>query len=214
MWFSIQNTFITVYGYPLSYIEFLGTLTGLISVWLATKSNIWTWPIGLLNVTCFFLIFFEVRLYSDMFLQVYFFVTSIYGWIVWHNKTENGEVKILSNSRRIVFSIIIILSTIVVGFAVKNIHLIFPQVFNKPASYPFVDTFVAVISIIANLLLAQRKLENWILWILADIISVVLYTKKMVMFISIEYFVFVCLATAGLIMWIKIMRHEKGISAG
>ena len=214
MWFSIQNTFITVYGYPLSYIEFLGTLTGLISVWLATKSNIWTWPVGLLNVTCFFLIFFEVRLYSDMFLQVYFFVTSIYGWIVWHNKTENGEVKILSNSRRIVFSIIIILSTVVVGFAVKNIHLIFPQVFNKPASYPFVDTFVAVISIIANLLLAQRKLENWILWILADIISVVLYTKKMVMFISIEYFVFVCLATAGLIMWIKIMRHEKGISAG
>ena len=214
MWFSIQNTFITVYGYPLSYIEFLGTLTGLISVWLATKSNIWTWPVGLLNVTCFFLIFFEVRLYSDMFLQVYFFVTSIYGWIVWHNKTENGEVKILSNSRRIVFSIIIILSTVVVGFAVKNIHLIFPQVFNKPSSYPFVDTFVAVISIIANLLLAQRKLENWILWILADIISVVLYTKKMVMFISIEYFVFVCLATAGLIMWIKIMRHEKGISAG
>ena len=214
MWYGIENTLITIYGYPLSYIEFVGTATGLVSVWFAMRSNIWTWPVGLINVTCFFLIFFEVRLYADMFLQVYFFITSIYGWLIWYNKSDYKEINILSKNQRVVVLIVIILSTLVIGFGVKNIHLIFPVIFTKPASYPFLDTFVAVLSIIATILLAQKKLENWVLWIIADIISVALYAKKMVMFISIEYLVFLFLASAGLIMWLKIMRYENGISAG
>ncbi|HTD98704.1 MAG TPA: nicotinamide riboside transporter PnuC [Mucilaginibacter sp.] len=211
MW-SIDHTLVTVFGYPLSYIEFVGTVTGLISVWLATKSNIWTWPTGLINVTCFFLIFFQVRLYADMFLQVYFFITSIYGWIIWKSDNEYSEIRILSKTQRISLSMITIISTVIIGFIVKNIHLILPSIFNKPASYPFPDTFVAVMSIVATILLAQRKLENWILWILVDVLSVILYAKKMVVFISIEYFVFLCLATAGLFTWLKIMKHEKGTS--
>jgi nicotinamide mononucleotide transporter len=87
-------------------------------------------------------------------------------------------------------------------------------VFSKPASYPFLDTFVAVLSIIATILLAQKKIENWWLWIIADVISVGLYAKKMVLFISIEYFVFLCLASVGLLMWLKIMRNEKRLSIG
>jgi nicotinamide mononucleotide transporter len=214
MWFSIQNVFIIVFGYPLSYVEFIGTTTGLLSVWLATRSNIWTWPTGLINVTCFFLIFFEVRLYADMFLQLYFFVTSIYGWMVWYKKSSSGVIEVLSKSQRIKLLVTVILATLVAGVIVKNIHLIFPQIFDKPASYPFLDTFVAILSIVATILLAQKKIENWWFWIVVDIISVALYAKKMVLFIAIEYFVFLCLASTGLLIWVKIMRNEKRFSTG
>jgi len=211
MWWpiSISNTFVSVFGYPLSYIELAGTLTGLISVWFAAKAKIWTWPTGLINVTCFFLIFFEIHLYADMFLQVYFFITSIYGWLVWNSRRDHHTIEVLPTAKRTWLLIAVIASTIVFGLLVKNIHLLLPTIFNKPASYPFPDTFVAVISIIATVLLAQKKLENWILWITADVISVVMYAKKGVLFISIEYAVFLCLASWGLVTWRKLFLNEN-----
>jgi nicotinamide mononucleotide transporter len=212
-WISISNIMVTLYGYPLSYIEFAGTITGLFSVWFATRSNILTWPVGLINVTCFFIIFFQVHLYSDMFLQVYFFIVSIYGWMVWHNANEKESdqilITLLTLSQRIRWIVVIVISTITIGFIVKNIHLIFPIIFNKPASYPFIDAFVAVLSIIATILLARKKIENWILWILVDIISVGLYFKKDVLFISMEYVIFLCLAVWGLLLWLKLLPNEK-----
>lgn len=214
MWFSIQNTLITIFGYRLSYVEFIGTTTGLLSVWLATRSNIWTWPTGLINVACFFLIFFEVRLYADMFLQLYFFVTSIYGWLIWYKKSDYRTINVLPEKQRIKLLVVIIVATLIIGAIVNNIHLIIPQIFSEPASYPFLDTFVAVLSIIATILLAQKKIENWWLWIVVDVISVALYAKKMVLFIAVEYFVFLCLATTGLLIWLKIIRNEKRLGTG
>lgn len=80
---NINNICLTPFGYPLSYVELVGILTGLLSVWLAAKSHILTWPIGLVNVAAFFFLFYQVCLYSDMLLQVFFFVTTCYGWYYW-----------------------------------------------------------------------------------------------------------------------------------
>ena len=88
-YFYIDNTFFTLLDYPISYLEFFGTIAGIIAVWLAAKSNILTWPIGLINIGLFFIIFFQVQLYSDMFLQVYFFGISIYGWYNWVYEKKN-----------------------------------------------------------------------------------------------------------------------------
>lgn len=213
-WLSISDILITIYGYPLSYIEFVGTLTGLFSVWFAARSNILTWPVGLINVACFFIIFFQVHLYSDMFLQAYFFIMSIYGWMVWADKKQDDiiSIEILTQYRRVLLTIVIILSTIIIGIFVKNIHTILPSIFTSPASYPFIDTFVAVLSIVATVLLARKKLENWALWLIADVISVGLYAKKGVLFISIEYGIFLCLATWGLLSWLKLFANEKRTS--
>ncbi len=99
--FRIDSIFFTVLNYPVSYVEFIGTLAGLISVWLAAKSSIWTWATGLVNVICFFVIFYQVQLYSDMLLQAYFFAMSIYGWIVWgkQDKQEANPITHLSTKR-------------------------------------------------------------------------------------------------------------------
>lgn len=214
-WIGITNIFVTICGYPLSYIEFVGTLTGLLSVWFAVKSNIWTWPIGLVNVSCFFVIFFQINLYSDMFLQVYFFVMSIYGWVVWNQKNEaKAIIETINDKDRIIISLSIIFLTIIIGYVVKSLNVIMPSIFVKPFAYPFVDTFVAILSIVATVLLAKKKIENWVLWILIDVISTVLYAKKNVLFIATEYIIFLCLASVGLITWLRLLKNEKRISIG
>ena len=80
---SLNQTLVEVLGYPLSFLELFGTLTGLVTVWLAARAHILTWPTGLINNLAFFLIFYQVQLYSDMLLQIYFFVISLYGWWYW-----------------------------------------------------------------------------------------------------------------------------------
>ncbi len=81
--FDIDSIFFEMWGYPMSYLEFFGTIAGAVAVWLAARANIWSWPIGLINVTLFFFLFFQVQLYPDMFLQIFFFVTNVIGWWRW-----------------------------------------------------------------------------------------------------------------------------------
>lgn len=207
--FDVNRIFFTVLDYPISYVEFVGTATGLVSVLLAAKSNIWTWATGLINVACFFIIFYRVQLYSDMFLQIYFFATSIWGWIIWSRQNDEAEnpIRKLSVKQRSFTGALVISTTLLVGAFIKNIHLIFPDVFTKPASYPFVDTFVAVLSVAATIFLAKRILENWVLWIVVDVFSVGLYWVKGVALISIEYFVFLCIASFGFYNWLRLRKR-------
>ena len=81
--FSINNTFFEVLSYQMSYIEFFGTITGAIAVWLSAKANVWSWPIGIISVILLMFLFYQVQLYPDMFLQIFFFVTNIMGWWRW-----------------------------------------------------------------------------------------------------------------------------------
>ncbi|MEZ5427432.1 MAG: nicotinamide riboside transporter PnuC [Pyrinomonadaceae bacterium] len=207
--FDINTVFFTILDYPVSYVEFIGTVSGLVSVWMAARSNIWTWPIGLINVAAFFLIFYQVQLYSDMFLQVYFFAMSIYGWIAWsrQNRSQENPIRFLSARERTGLIVLLIVSTALFGTLIKNIHSILPDVFVKPAAYPYLDTFIAAMSILATVFLARRILENWVLWITVDVLSVGLYFAKNVLLISIEYFIFLCLASFGFYNWYK--KGEK-----
>lgn len=201
-YFYIDNTFFTLLDYPISYLEFFGTIAGIIAVWLAAKSNILTWPIGLINIGLFFIIFFQVQLYSDMFLQVYFFGISIYGWYNWiYEKKINIPIKVLELKYILFLTIGTLGLSLIFGFFIKNIHSIWPQVFTKPAAYPYTDSFVTIASIVANTLLAKRYFENWIIWIIVDIICIFLYAFKEIIFVSFEFFIFLLIAIYGHWSW-------------
>lgn len=207
---DIHYVIITILGYPLSLIELIGTLSGLVSVYLASRANIWTWGTGILNEIAFFVLFYQVSLYSDMLLQVYFFVISVYGWIYWNqNKTQTIEENIqrLSNSIRLRYLSILILGTIALGFLMQDIHTYLPQFFPTPASYPFFDAFTTVASILAIILLASKKIENWVLWIIVDMVAIVLYFLKDIRFVAIEYIIFLILASYGLWSWSKKLKR-------
>src|SRR5688572_32235803 len=78
--FDIENIFFEVLGYPMSYLEFFGTLAGILAIWLSAKALVWNFPVGIINVILFFFLFYQVQLYPDMFLYAFYFVTNLIGW--------------------------------------------------------------------------------------------------------------------------------------
>jgi len=86
--FDVNNILFTAFGQPVSYLEFVATIVGAIAVWLSARANIWSWPLGIVNVSLLFFFFFQVQFYPDMFLQVFFFITNLMGWWRWDTPTH------------------------------------------------------------------------------------------------------------------------------
>lgn len=206
--FEIENIAFQIFGYPISCVELLGTLFGLVSVYFASRTNILTWGTGIVNETFLFILFFQVQLYADMFLQIYFFVVTLYGWYKWNSKTTETKISEISFRNKIFLTATILIGTLISGFLFTNIHLYLPTYFKIQAAYPFTDSFVMVSSIVATVLLAKKKIDNWYLWIAVDLVCVVLYFKKSVYFLSLEYFIFLGLASYGLYHWKKKLRND------
>ncbi len=194
----------------MSYLEFFGVISGIVAIWLSAKANIWNWPIGILNIVLSFWLYYQAQLYPDMLLQVFFFVTNIIGWWRWANplpieQDAKLELKISRlKTSQLLFTITIgIAGTLLLGQFASNLHNWFPLVFTLPGAYPYTDSFITVMSIIATFYMIQKKIECWVIWILVDIIATCLYYVKGVKFYSLEYLLFVILAVYGLFHWIK-----------
>lgn len=208
MWlFSIDGIVFEILGHSISYVELIGTSFGLASVYFASKANILTWGTGIINEVFLFILFFQIQLYADMFLQVYFFIVTLYGWRQWMIKTRATKISKINSRARLFLLASIIIGTFTMGFIIKNIHLYLSQYFKIQAAYPFTDSFVMVLSIIATILLAKKKIENWFLWICIDIVCVFLYFIKHVYFLSLEYFIFLGLASYGFYNWKKQLNN-------
>lgn len=215
--FDINNIWFTVLNYPMSYIEFFATIISGLAVWLSTRANSLNWPLGLTSIALLFLIFFQINLYPDMFLQVFFFVTNIIGWYRWTNpknkleENENKELKIshLNKKHYPIILIIGLLSVIGCGFLSQNLHIWLPNIFTLQSSYPFLDSFVLVFSIIATFCMIEKKIEAWILWIAVDILCTYIYFQKGIKLLSIEYFIFCLIAIYGFIFWYKELKINK-----
>ena len=205
--FDINNIAFTVLNYPISYVELIGTLFGFISVYLAARANILTWGTGIINELFLFIMFFQIQLYADMFLQVYFFAVTLYGWYNWKKKPEQNSITSIGFKARFWLTGIIIIGALVMGFMFSNIHLYLPKYFTIKAAYPYTDSFVMILSIFATVLLAKKKLETWYLWIIVDAVCVFLFFKKGVAFLALEYLIFWGMAVSGLLNWKKQMSN-------
>jgi len=218
--FDLNNTFFTALGYDMSYLEFFGTVAGAIAVWLSAKGIIWSWPLGLINVTLFFFLFYQVQLYPDMFLQVFFFATNLLGWWRWShpklmekNKRHELKVSFMPKQWLIVFLAIGIVGTLVFGSFADNLHNLFPQLFSQPSAFPYADSFVTIMSIIATYLMVQKKAECWIVWIVVDAVATYLYFSKGIKFVGIEYLVFCFIAAFGFLTWIREYKNYPTATA-
>ncbi|MCR9252996.1 MAG: nicotinamide riboside transporter PnuC [bacterium] len=200
-WYSIENIAFEVIGYPISYIELIGTLFGFISVFLAARANILTWPAGIINEIAFFILFFQVQLYSDMYLQVYFFVVTVYGWYYWKREKNQQKVDVCTKRWRINYLLILIAGTIISGALMSNVHILIPDAI--PASYPYADAFTTAASILATILLSRKRIETWVLWIAVDIVALIIYSLKEINLVAIEYVVFLIICIFGLFGWRK-----------
>lgn len=212
--FNINTTFFTLLGYPMSYLEFFGTLFTIACVYWATKGKVISWPVGIVGSLLYAVLFFQIQLYSDLLEQVYFIISSFAGWYTWVIlKKQQGDVTggITKNTKKENIAYVggIVVCTILLSYITMHLHLWLPHYFTIPVSLPILDAFTTVMSFAAQWLLVRKKIENWYLWILVDVIDIGLYWFKGVKFISLEYVLFLVLATLGLVQWMKIMKKEK-----
>src|SRR5688572_5469381 len=114
--FDIDHIAFTIAGYPLSYVELIGTLFGFISVFYASKANILTWPTGIINEIFLFLLFYQVQLYPDMFLQFYFLAVTIYGWYNWRTTTKGNRISSINTNQKLLLAVTTLCATIIAGY--------------------------------------------------------------------------------------------------
>lgn len=214
--FDIDRIFFEFMGYPMSYLEFFGTVAGAIAIALSAKANIWSWPIGIVNVVLFFFLFYQVQLYPDMFLQVFFFITNLVGWWRWthprkfeEDRKRELKVSYMRARQFLEISFLVAGGTALFGALAGNIHEFFPRLFPKPSAFPYLDSFVTVASIVTTFLMINKKIESWIFWILIDAIATCLYFLKGIKFVAIEYLVFCLIAAFGLVHWIREYRSYQ-----
>jgi nicotinamide mononucleotide transporter len=210
---DIQQIFFTLLGYPISYLEFFGVLSGLVAVALSARANIWSWPIGIINVSLSFFLFYQVQLYPDMFLQVFFFITNVLGWWRWshprkHEEDIKHELKVSwMNSKQLVLLTVVGLgTTALTGVFASHLHELFPLVFAKPSASPYLDSFVTVMSIVATYYMIQKKIECWAVWMAVDVVATYVYFIREIKFYSVLYLIFTLLAALGLRHWMKEYR--------
>jgi nicotinamide mononucleotide transporter len=203
--FSIDTILFELLGYRMSLLELLAVITGLAAVWFAARANIITWIFALVNAFLFFILYYQVNLYSAMVLQIFFFCNAIYGWYNWRRKRTDGDepVTMMKHKHRVIWVAFLFGGAIALGSVMNRIHLWLPDLFSEEASFVYTDAMIAVMSIIASLLLAKLKLENWVLWILVNIMSIAMYAMKGVMLVSIQYVIFLFMAVYGIIEWRK-----------
>lgn len=184
-----------------SLLEVFGVITGLLCVYLAAKNNIWNWPIAIISVGIYIFIFFDSHLYADMGLQVYFMAMNIYGWYYWAKKPADDQKTPVARIRRkevILSAIAIIVFSVILGTGLKY----------TPASYPYIDSFCTACSLVAQVWLARKILENWLIWIFVDIVYVGVYIFKDLHLTAIMYAVYVGIALLGYIDWKKDYKKQ------
>ncbi len=184
-------------------LEWFGVFTGILCVWLAAKNNIYNWPIAIASVVIYIFIFFESKLYADMGLQVYFFAMNVYGWYFWSKNRNNPEASrpiAIITKKEIILSILgVIVFTVILGFMLKK---------NTDASFPFLDSFCTACSLIAQVFLARKVLQNWLIWIFVDIIYVGMYISKDLYATAVMYALYVYIASVGYLDWRRTYREQ------
>ena len=201
--FNIDTILFDLLGYQMSLLELLAVITGLAAVWFAARANIITWIFALINAVLFFMLYYQVNLYSAMVLQLFFFFNAIYGWFNWKRQSTNGDepVTLLDHKGRVLWVVGVIGGAFTMGMVMARIHLWLPDLFHVRATFVYTDAMIAIMSIAASLLCARLKLENWILWILVNIMSIAMYAMRGIMLVSVQYIIFLVIAIYGFIQW-------------
>ena len=179
-------------------IELIAVSFGIASVIFAKNENILVFPIGIISTILYIIICYKFILYGDMLINIYYTLMSLYGWYVWSFKVS-GENVVITTSKKddVVKSIFIFLSTIII---ISCIYVYFDRMRNMT---DYLDTFTSAIFFTAMWLMANKKIEHWIFWIIGNLISIPLYFVKGLGFSSIQFTIFLILAIIGYMEWKK-----------
>ncbi|MCF8217569.1 MAG: nicotinamide riboside transporter PnuC [Bacteroidales bacterium] len=183
-----------------NYIELLAMALGLVSIVLQIKQNLWLWPVNIVMVSLYIIVYIDARLYADMSLQVYYLIMSVYGWFYWlygrKNRKDQKQVPV-TRTRKKVWPFLI-LATIALFVIISYILVNYTD-----SDVPYLDAFTTSLSFVATWMLARKLIENWIIWIVVDAVSVGLYIFKGLFPTTVLFLVLTILAFKGYHEWKK-----------
>mgnify|MGYP000111746139 FL=1 len=180
-------------------LEIVAVIFGFLSVWFSKQNKIWVFPAGMISTLIFVYLLFKWELLGDMLINGYYFIMSIYGWYIWTRKVDKTHVNQISTTtfKEKKISIVLFIAALLFVFIIY-------QKFDKWTSWvAYIDTITTAIFFVGMWLMAKRKIENWIFWIIGDLISVPLYLYKGFTFTSFQYFGFTFIAIFGYLAWKK-----------
>lgn len=185
-------------------LEIIAVIFGFLSVWYSKQNKILVFPTGMISTAIFVYLLLKWELLGDMMINGYYFIMSLYGWYVWTRKVDETHVTQITKTtkKEKYMSAAIFLATLIFVYIVYNS-------FDKWTSWvAYVDTITTAIFFVGMWLMARRKIENWIYWIIGDIISVPLYFYKGLTFTSFQYLGFTLIAVFGYLAWEKNLNNK------
>lgn len=187
----------------MTWIEAIAVVFGCACVILTIRQSIWCWPTGLVQVVLFIVIFYQVKLYSDLILHVVYVVLQFYGWYHWLHGSKHGDklpVSQLSCTSRFAWVVVTLFVAAVWGYLMDRY---------TDASVAYGDAFTTVASLVAQWMMARKRLESWLFWIVVDVVAVFIYWYKGLYLTSGLYAVFLVLATMGWFTWRRSFRQSE-----
>lgn len=179
-------------------IEIIGFLFAVLGIYFSAKRKLIYWPLSIISSSAYMLFFYEINLYADSLLQIFFILSSIYGWYNWHKSLdENSDVLIINSLNKIQ----LVLTIGVILFSGVTIGIIFKNYSN--ADYAYYDSILFSASVISTILSAKAYIENWYFWIVINSAYILLYISKQAHLTAILYLILIGLAILGLRDWKK-----------
>ena len=176
-------------------LEILAVVFGIASVYLSTREHIWSWPTALVNVSLYFIVFLEAKLYADMGLQVVYFALSLYGWYEWlyggEHRTEL-HVSRVTRSLGVRLAVIGVVSAALIGTLLARF---------TDAAIPYLDSATTSTSLVAQWMMTRKILENWAVWVAVDVVYIGMFIFKQLYLTAGLYAVFLVLAVMGFRRW-------------
>jgi nicotinamide mononucleotide transporter len=172
-------------------------------VWFARKENIWVYPTGIVNVLVYVYLCFFAGLYADMAINAFYFVMSVFGWYNWSRRvdhTHHVPISTLSIKQWLFYIALIAIAFGLIYYVLKNF---------TDSTVPLFDSFTTSLFIAGMWLMAIKKIENWILWIIGDVLVIPMFSIKGLAFTSIQYIVFLVLAIMGYVEWRKRLLSKQ-----
>ena len=186
-------------------LEIIAVIFGFLSVWFSTQNKIWVFPTGIISTIIFVYLLLKWGLLGDMMINAYYFIMSVYGWYIWTRKIDNTHFTPISKTtlKEKKISLLLFFGTLLFVFIIY-------KTFDKWTNWvAYIDTITTAIFFVGMWLMAKRKIENWLFWIVGDLISVPLYLYKEFTFTSFQYFGFTFIAIFGYLAWKKNLNKTQ-----
>lgn len=210
----ITENGIVLLNHNMSWLELAATILGIWATILSARRNVYTWLVNLAGVVLFAVIFYRLRLYADLLLQIYYFTLGILGWLWWSKKAKNHHVPVgywkPGTAGYIIALVGLAVASAIMGYVVAHFHIWMPRLFPQEAFMPYANATILVMSITGTFLMSRRKIENWWLWAVSNPLAVWIYWQQGSILLAFIFLIFWIIGLTGWYNWQK--EYREGLS--